>query len=100
MSLVLLAALRAVSQAFDPSWRMVSTYALGDYGWVLRRRPGVRGLHEQYPQFRRLHDLGHGRDAESDGMRVMRALLEEVRDDENLAERVLDRLSGERGRGE
>jgi hypothetical protein len=33
-------------------------------------------------------------------MRVTRALLEEVRDDENLAERVLDRLSGERGRGE
>jgi hypothetical protein len=27
-------------------------------------------------------------------MRVMRALLEEVRDDENLAERVLDRLRG------
>jgi hypothetical protein len=36
------------------------------------------------------------RGAESDGMRVMRALLE----DENLAERVLDRLSGEHGRGE
>jgi hypothetical protein len=35
MSLVLLAALHAVSQAFDPSWRMVSKYALGDYGWVL-----------------------------------------------------------------
>ncbi len=40
------------------------------------------------------------RGAESDGMRVMRALLEEMREDENLAERVLDRLSGERGRGE
>jgi hypothetical protein len=38
-------------------------------------------------------------DAESDGMSVMRALLEEMRDDEDLAERVLDRLSGERGRG-
>jgi hypothetical protein len=37
-------------------------------------------------------------DAESDGMRVMRALLEEMREDEDLAERVLDRLSGERGR--
>ena len=33
-------------------------------------------------------------------MRVMRAPLEEMRDDENLAERVLDRLSGEHGRGE
>jgi hypothetical protein len=39
-------------------------------------------------------------DAESDGMRVMRALLEEMRDDENLAERILERLSGEHGRGE
>ena len=33
-------------------------------------------------------------DAESDGMRVMRALLEEMRDDEDLAERILDRLAG------
>ena len=32
-------------------------------------------------------------DAESDGMSVMRALLEEMRDDEDLAERVLDRLA-------
>ena len=35
MSLVLLAALHVVSPEFDPSWRMVSEYALGDYGWVL-----------------------------------------------------------------
>ena len=34
-------------------------------------------------------------DAESDGMSVMRALLEEMRGDEDLAERVLDRLAGE-----
>jgi hypothetical protein len=34
-------------------------------------------------------------DAESDGMSVMRALLEEMREDEDLAERVLDRLTGE-----
>jgi len=33
-------------------------------------------------------------DAESDGMSVMRALLEEMRGDEELAERVLDRLAG------
>jgi hypothetical protein len=32
MSLVLLAALHAVSLGFDPSWRMVSEYGLGDYG--------------------------------------------------------------------
>jgi hypothetical protein len=34
-SLVLLAALHALSPEFDPSWRMVSEYALGSYGWVL-----------------------------------------------------------------
>ncbi len=34
-------------------------------------------------------------DAESDGMSVMRTLLEEMREDEDLAERVLDRLTGE-----
>lgn len=33
--LVLLAALHVLSPEFDPSWRMVSEYALGDYGWVL-----------------------------------------------------------------
>ncbi len=35
MSLVLLAALHVLSPELDPSWRMVSEYALGDYGWVL-----------------------------------------------------------------
>ncbi|PLS87253.1 MAG: hypothetical protein CYG60_02835, partial [Actinobacteria bacterium] len=34
-------------------------------------------------------------DAESDGMSVMRALLQEMRDDEDLAGRVMDRLAGE-----
>lgn len=34
-ALVLLAALHILSPEFDPSWRMVSEYALGDYGWVL-----------------------------------------------------------------
>lgn len=34
-------------------------------------------------------------DAEADGMSVMRALLEEMRGNEELAERVLDRLAGE-----
>lgn len=33
--LVLLAALHLLSPEFDPSWRMVSEYALGGYGWVL-----------------------------------------------------------------
>jgi hypothetical protein len=35
LSLVLLAALHVMSPEFDPSWRMVSEYALGDYGWAL-----------------------------------------------------------------
>jgi hypothetical protein len=35
ISLVLLAALHVLSPEFDPSWRMVSEYALGNYGWVL-----------------------------------------------------------------
>ena len=48
------------------------------------------------PDHKYLRDFAY--DAESDGMRVMRALLEEMREDEDLAERVLDRLSGERGR--
>lgn len=30
-----LIALHALSPEFDPSWRMVSEYALGDYTWVL-----------------------------------------------------------------
>lgn len=34
-ALVLLAALHVLSPEFNPSWRMVSEYALGDYGWVL-----------------------------------------------------------------
>jgi hypothetical protein len=33
--LVLLAALHVLSSEFDPSWRMVSEYADGRYGWVL-----------------------------------------------------------------
>lgn len=34
-SLVLLFALHLLSPEFDPAWRMVSEYALGNYGWVL-----------------------------------------------------------------
>jgi hypothetical protein len=34
-SLVFLATLHIISPEFDPSWRMVSEYALGSYGWVL-----------------------------------------------------------------
>jgi hypothetical protein len=34
-SLTFLAALHLLSPEFDPSWRMVSEYALGNYGWVL-----------------------------------------------------------------
>jgi hypothetical protein len=34
-ALVLLTTLHILSPEFDPSWRMVSEYALGDYGWVL-----------------------------------------------------------------
>ena len=33
--LVFLDALHVLSPEFDPSWRMVSEYALGNYGWVL-----------------------------------------------------------------
>jgi hypothetical protein len=43
------------------------------------------------PDHRFLRNFAY--DAESDGMRVMRALLEEMRDDKELAERVLDRLA-------
>jgi hypothetical protein len=50
------------------------------------------------PDHKYLRDFAY--DAESDGMSVMRALLEEMRDDENLAERVLDRLSVEHGGGQ
>ena len=49
------------------------------------------------PDHKYLRDFAY--DAESDGMRVMRALLEEMHNDENLGERILDRLSGEHGRG-
>jgi hypothetical protein len=34
-TLVFLIALHILSPEFAPSWRMVSEYALGDYGWVL-----------------------------------------------------------------
>lgn len=34
-SLVLLALLHVLSPDLDPAWRMVSEYALGNYGWVL-----------------------------------------------------------------
>jgi len=36
MSLVLLAALHVIKPEFDPSWRMVSEYAIGEHGWVMR----------------------------------------------------------------
>lgn len=34
-TLLLLVSLRVLSPEFDPSWRMVSEYATGHYGWVL-----------------------------------------------------------------
>jgi hypothetical protein len=34
-ALVFLAALHVLSPELDPSWRMVSEYAMGNYGWVL-----------------------------------------------------------------
>jgi hypothetical protein len=34
-TILLLASLHALSPEFDPSWRMVSEYAFGHYGWVL-----------------------------------------------------------------
>ena len=34
-TLVLVAALHILSPEFDPSWRMVSEYAFGNYNWVL-----------------------------------------------------------------
>ncbi len=34
-SLLFLATLHVLSPEFDPSWRMVSEYALGNYGWAL-----------------------------------------------------------------
>ncbi|MDP9475858.1 MAG: hypothetical protein M3R38_09250 [Actinomycetota bacterium] len=44
------------------------------------------------PDHKFLRDFAY--DAESDGMSVMRTLLEEMRGNEELAERVLDRLAG------
>ena len=35
LTLLFLASLRGLSPEFDPSWRMVSEYAKGGYGWVL-----------------------------------------------------------------
>lgn len=34
-TLVCLAGLHVLSPEFDPSWRVVSEYALGRHGWVL-----------------------------------------------------------------
>lgn len=34
--LVLLAGLHFIKPEFDPSWRFVSEYAIGDYGWVMK----------------------------------------------------------------
>src|SRR5579872_1548392 len=34
-TILLLAALHALSPEFDPSWRVVSEYANGSYGWIL-----------------------------------------------------------------
>jgi hypothetical protein len=33
--LVLLAALHFIKPEFDPSWRVISEYAIGDYGWIM-----------------------------------------------------------------
>ncbi len=35
MFLVLLAALHFIKPELDPSWRVISEYALGDYGWIM-----------------------------------------------------------------
>lgn len=35
MFVVLLAALHVIEPEFDPSWRFISEYALGRYGWVM-----------------------------------------------------------------
>lgn len=34
-TILLLAGLHVASPEFDPSWRMISEYAFGHYGWVL-----------------------------------------------------------------
>jgi len=33
--LVLVAALHVIKPEFDPSWRFISEYAIGDYGWMM-----------------------------------------------------------------
>ena len=33
--LVLLAALHLIQPESDPSWRVISEYAIGDYGWIM-----------------------------------------------------------------
>ncbi|HLJ46703.1 MAG TPA: DUF998 domain-containing protein [Bryobacteraceae bacterium] len=43
-TVLLLAALHALSPEFDPSWRMVSEYANGRYGWVLSLMFGMWAL--------------------------------------------------------
>ncbi len=35
LEILLLAALHFLSPEFDPTWRVISEYALGDFGWVL-----------------------------------------------------------------
>jgi hypothetical protein len=35
LAILLLASLHVLSPEFAPSWRMISEYALGRYGWVL-----------------------------------------------------------------
>jgi hypothetical protein len=36
MFIVLLAALHVLEPEFDPSWRFISEYELGEYGWMMR----------------------------------------------------------------
>jgi hypothetical protein len=43
-AVLLLASLHVLSPQFDPSWRMVSEYANGHYGWVLSLMFAVWGL--------------------------------------------------------
>lgn len=43
-TLLLLASLHILSPEFDPSWRMVSEYANGNYGWVLSLMFGAWAL--------------------------------------------------------
>jgi Protein of unknown function (DUF998) len=35
MFLILLAVLHVLKPEFDPSWRLISEYAIGDYGWMM-----------------------------------------------------------------